>query len=305
MLVATELQSGSLENHQNRQLKSSTSILVDEEARKIRAFHDLGPPLFYHSDLLTDTSIETNLLSLASVHQEAFFGRTCGFQFCDSLKIPLTLCAVLLASYNDGYEAFANKENSTPNSNMTSPSTPMSTLSSSPSPNGNSNSLSPSPSNPSFNTATNNGTQFTSIQSMFGQAAKTLFSSTKYTMDPELRAKKISSVMKNANVDFCKAFWQLTETPMVQVGSNMVTPNLGVNIVKRISLATPLRLPKCDSDESGASNRKSESSFTSQSDFVDVMPPVGANPTDTVKIRILSYEMLQGMVSLKIPHIGI
>ena len=28
---------------------------------------------------------------------------------------------------------------------------------------------------------------------------------------------KISKVMKDANVEFCKAFWQLTETDIVQV----------------------------------------------------------------------------------------
>ena len=299
LLVASDMQIATLKDHQEPHLRQSSNL-----ARKIQSFHDYGPSLFFHPDDLTDTSIETNLLSLASIHQEAFFGRTCGFQFCDSLKMPLTLCAVMLASYNDGYEAFSNKENSTSNSNLTSPSTPISTLNSFPNTNANSNSLSSSSSNPSVSNSSpvsngNNGNvnQFSNIQNLFGQAAKTLFSSTKYAMDPELRGKKISSIMKNANIDFCKAFWQLVETPVVQVGSNIVTPTLAVNLVKRISLASPLRLPKVDCPNNDNDNNNNTKIEENQKEFVEVLPPVGSNSNDTVKIRILSYEMFQGMVN--------
>ena len=291
LLVASEMQDATLKNHFNSNKKETC-----KQTRKIANFHDAGPSLFFHPDDLSDTKVETNLLALASIHQEAFFGRTCGFQFCDSLKMPLTLCTVMLASYNDGYEAFSNKENSTPNSNVNSPSTPVSTPSSNP----NSNSLSSSSSNPSFNSASSatSGNQFSNIQNLFGQAAKTLFSSTKYAMDPELRGKKISSVLKTANIDFCKAFWQLVETPVVQVGSNIITPTLAVNVVKRISLASPLRLPKVEKLQNDNENiQKNSENSSSPIEYVDVLPPNGSNSSDTVKVRILSYEMFQGMVS--------
>ena len=301
LLVASDIQKATLKSHQNPYLSQSSNL-----TRKIKNFHDYGPSLFLHPDDLTDTSIEANLLSLASVHQEAFFGRTCGFQFCDSLKMPLTLCAVMLASYNDGYEAFSNKEYSTSNSNLASPSTPVTTLNSFPNTNPNSNSLSSSSSNPSVsntspssnNNGNGNGNQFSNIQTLFGQAAKTLFSSTKYAMDPELRGRKISSIMKNANIDFCKAFWQLVETPVCQVGSNIVTPNLAVNVVKRISLASSLRLPRVDCPNNDNDDNKNNSKIDdeNQNEYVEVLPPVGSTPADTVKIRVLSYEMLQGMV---------
>ena len=220
--------------------------------------------------------------------------------------MPLTLCAVMLASYNDGYEAFSNKENSASNSNLASPSTPVTTLNSFPNTNANSNSLSSSSSNPSVsntspssnnNNGNGNGNQFSNIQNLFGQAAKTLFSSTKYAMDPELRGRKISSIMKNANIDFCKAFWQLVETPFVQLGSNIVTPNLAVNVVKRISLASSLRLPKVDCPNNDNDDNNNNKMDENQNEYVEVLPPVGSTPADTAKIRVLSYEMLQGMVS--------
>lgn len=146
--------------------------------QKSHKFHE-GASLFYdmcESDE-SSSSIETNLLLLGSVHQESFFGRTCGFQFCESLQTPLTGAAVALASYNDGYEAAT------------------------------------------VTTTITRSNSYEKIDETQGQASiiKSLMSGTKYMMDPELRAKKISKVMKDANVEFCKAFWQLTELDIVQV----------------------------------------------------------------------------------------
>jgi hypothetical protein len=44
------------------------------------------------------------LLLLQSTYQEAFFGRTCCFQFCNSLRIPLITFTVAMATYNDSYD---------------------------------------------------------------------------------------------------------------------------------------------------------------------------------------------------------
>jgi hypothetical protein len=126
-------------------------------------FHK-GPSLFY--DLSkndnSSSSIETNLLFLGSVYQEAFFGRTCGFQFCDSLQTPLTGAAVALASYNDGYEAYSNKEN-----HATIDATTQ--------------------------TVENTDNRHNSTMYFSGQATlfKSLVSGTKYILDPELRARKV------------------------------------------------------------------------------------------------------------------
>jgi hypothetical protein len=78
------------------------------------------------------------------------------------------------------------------------------------------------------------------------------------------------------------------------MGSNLVTPNLAINVIKKICLNGPLRLqratprdPLLDADFSATPG---------EPDFVDIYPPATSSPTDTVKIRILSHEMLSGMV---------
>ena len=135
-------------------------------------FH-AGPSLFYDLTASDEDSslVETNLLFLGSVYQEAFFGRTCGFQFCDSLQTPLTGAAVALASYNDGYEAYSNKENQSGGQAVYP-----------------------------LVTAEDGGVQqaSSSAGSFIGQATlfKSLVSGTKYILDPELRAKKVHFLFK-------------------------------------------------------------------------------------------------------------
>lgn len=157
-----------------------------------------GPSLFVNLNESNLKSMEKKLFDLSSKHQEAFFGRACGFQFCESLQRPLLGCAIALTSYNDGFEAFSNKENT-----LVQPGQELG-----------------SPPNLKRTTSASSATVMTSYGSLtnsIGKAAMSVYSSTKYIMDPDLRAKKMSQIMRKANVDFCKAFWQLTETSIVQV----------------------------------------------------------------------------------------
>ena len=274
-IIACDLQTATLNQNKTKMSASTSSASTSSSMSEPNE----EPTLFVYSESLIDSMIETNLFGLASV-QEAFFGRACGFQFCDSLQMPLTGCAVALASYNDGYEAFSNKEITTLTATTTTPQSLSLNLSSSASSsclNGSSPSAAASPISPSSSSA-----NFSSFQSTIGQAAKSLFSSTKYIMDPELRAKKISHVMKNANVEFCKAFWQLTETSIVQMGSNLVTPTLAVNVIKRIGLSAPLKLPRVKDG-------------VEMNELVEIQPPKSSIPSDVIKIRILSHEMFKGM----------
>lgn len=270
--------------------KNNNSTYVSQsglQGNEIGPFHD-GPSLYLHSHQLIGTHMEVNLIKLGSLNLDVYFGRACGFQFADSLVTPLTGVAVALASYNDGFEYFVNKENnfSVSNSSLKTQSTPDSS----------DNSLTDKDSasmseNSVNNTAaasvatTSNKSMFTlplqnnSLSNTLGQAAKSLFSSTKYIMDPDLRSKKISYVMKNANVEFCKAFWQLIETSIVQMGSNLITPTLAVNITKNISLGQVLKVP----------------SSINSNELVEIMPPHGATANDFLKIRVLSHEMRKGM----------
>ena len=51
----------------------------------------------------------------------------------------------------------------------------------------------------------------------FARALSSMLHSGKYMLDPELRAKRITELTQNTDIDFCKAFWSLTEEYGVQV----------------------------------------------------------------------------------------
>ena len=48
-------------------------------------------------------------------------------------------------------------------------------------------------------------------------ATISFLNSGKYTVNPEMRAKQIVDVTQKTNMDFCKAFWSLTEGFGIQV----------------------------------------------------------------------------------------
>uniref|UniRef100_A0A8D8DN94 Hormone-sensitive lipase n=2 Tax=Culex pipiens TaxID=7175 RepID=A0A8D8DN94_CULPI len=47
------------------------------------------------------------------------------------------------------------------------------------------------------------------------KATSLMFTSTKYMLDPELRARRIVNISQHSNVDFCKAFWFLAESELM------------------------------------------------------------------------------------------
>lgn len=48
--------------------------------------------------------------------------------------------------------------------------------------------------------------------SLFSKATNSVVTGSKYLIDPELRARRIVNIAQYSNVEFCKSFWQLTET---------------------------------------------------------------------------------------------
>lgn len=51
----------------------------------------------------------------------------------------------------------------------------------------------------------------------FARALSSMIHSGKYVIDPELRAKRITELTQKEDIEFCKAFWSLTEEYGVQV----------------------------------------------------------------------------------------
>ena len=238
--------------------------------------------LYIHKNDFVDNILEENLISLSTTDQDTFFGRTCGFQYSDSLKKSMTAVSILFASYNDVYKTFRLIDSSSLSFNNTSFSSK----------------------NPVFQvddhrySFSSNSPHSTNTKIILGKASKASICASKYIINPELRAKKISSLIKEADIEFCKEFWRLPGSfkipaKMVKIGFKRVTPKLEVNLVKRISFVEKLILPKTYFKKASQKN-----------EFVTVLPPTGITSNDSVTIRILSYKKLMGMVILFIFYLN-
>lgn len=81
-----------------------------------------------------------------------------------------------------------------------------------------------------------------------GRLARTTASvwrSGKYLVDPELRARRIVNISQNAEVDFCKEFWSLSEGELAHALPSVLGTAVKVNVVVAIP-AEPLRMEAAD-----------------------------------------------------------
>ncbi|KAL2077262.1 hypothetical protein ACEWY4_026766 [Coilia grayii] len=117
-------------------------------------------------------------------------------------------------------------------------------------------------------------------QSGIGQAALAILTSGKYVVDPELRGAEFERMTQNLDMQFWKAFWNLTESELISglasIASRMVQVNLTLTIppiTLRMPLASDPRL------------------------CVAVHPPVAHWGPDFVKMRLISDTLRAGQDS--------
>jgi hormone-sensitive lipase len=171
-----------LETWTNLAEKLEIILQVALDMKKVSAMQS-NRSLFLSAEEFVDTEMERKMFDLASIHQDAFYGRTCGFQFCESLRLPLTFCAVAFSSCHDAYAKYVKKH-----ADLECEAA----------------ALSASELEPENNYE-------------IGDFLHSILRSKKYAANPELRSRQMSHIVKTTSVDFCKAFWQLTETSVFQV----------------------------------------------------------------------------------------
>ncbi|XP_060086239.1 hormone-sensitive lipase-like [Ylistrum balloti] len=113
-------------------------------------------------------------------------------------------------------------------------------------------------------------------KSQLRQFAGTVLSSRKYLLNPELRARQICAVTRMADVRFCKAFWSITESGIMQQLPTFVCPSVQVNEV--------LVLPP-EPFEIEASEGK---------ETVTITPPCAHTGHGPVNVRLFSSEYRVG-----------
>ncbi|KAM9838884.1 lipase, hormone-sensitive a isoform 1-T2 [Aulostomus maculatus] len=114
-------------------------------------------------------------------------------------------------------------------------------------------------------------------QSGLGLAALSLLTSGKYVMDPELRGAEFERITQNLDLQFWKAFWNLTESGLItgfnRIASNPVLVNLTLTLPP-----VPLRLPLA----------------LDPSLSVTVSPPLAHWGPGPVHMRLISCELREG-----------
>ncbi|XP_041373869.1 hormone-sensitive lipase-like [Gigantopelta aegis] len=106
--------------------------------------------------------------------------------------------------------------------------------------------------------------------------ATSIFSSGKYLFNPELRAQQVVNITRSADVNFCKAFWGITETEIMKQLPSLVCPVVQVN---EVLLLGP------DSFEMPTSDN---------SDVVVITPPCAHTGPGSVQVRLISVVLREG-----------
>jgi hormone-sensitive lipase len=112
--------------------------------------------------------------------------------------------------------------------------------------------------------------------SFFAKATTSVMATSKYVNDPEQRARRIVNISQNADVDFCKAFWFLSENELMTNMPYVVTPTVAVSRI--ISLPPEPFTVNVDSKE------------------IDVPVPSSHIGRKPVQVRLISYEVHEGMI---------
>lgn len=114
------------------------------------------------------------------------------------------------------------------------------------------------------------------------KATSLMYTSTKYMLEPELRARRIVNISQHSNVDFCKAFWFLAESELMHSLPSFVGFKVKVSRVITIP-PEPIQLKAEKSDE-----------------IINIPIPQSHGGAGPVKARLISAVKRKGMIGEKV-----
>ncbi|XP_030388505.1 hormone-sensitive lipase [Scaptodrosophila lebanonensis] len=139
------------------------------------------------------------------------------------------------------------------------------------------------------------------------KTTRSLWTSGKYLINPELRARRIVNISQNAKIDFCKSFWFLAESELMHKLPSIVGSSIKVNRLIELP-AEPLQLPLRSFGDSTAQKKLLVESDENQNkdddihavhatNFVDIpVPSAHLGPGLPVSVRLLSAKRRAGML---------
>lgn len=127
------------------------------------------------------------------------------------------------------------------------------------------------------------------------KTTRNVWTSGKYLLNPELRSRRIVNLSQNAKIDFCKAFWFLAESEIMQRLPSMVGSYIKINQVIEIP-SEPLQLPHRTVQHCRASSKNTDSF---QEEMVDIPVPTSHLGSGLpINVRLLSHKRREGMIGL-------
>ncbi|TMW54108.1 hypothetical protein DOY81_000784 [Sarcophaga bullata] len=131
------------------------------------------------------------------------------------------------------------------------------------------------------------------------KTTRSVWTSGKYLLNPELRARRIVNLSQNAKIDFCKSFWFLSESELMHKIPSIVGSSIKVNQIIEIP-SEPLKLLKVKRAELEKEKEDQTKEAEEMSEeFVDIpVPSSHLGPGLSVQVRLLSYHRREGMVGL-------
>lgn len=129
------------------------------------------------------------------------------------------------------------------------------------------------------------------------KTTRSVWTSGKYLLNPELRARRIVNLSQNAKIDFCKSFWFLSESELMHKIPSIVGSSIKINQIIEIP-SEPLKLPKINRTEMEKEDQTDDPNELEE-EFVDIpVPSSHLGPGLSVHVRLLSYHRREGMVGL-------
>uniref|UniRef100_A0A6P7FJU3 Hormone-sensitive lipase isoform X2 n=1 Tax=Diabrotica virgifera virgifera TaxID=50390 RepID=A0A6P7FJU3_DIAVI len=116
--------------------------------------------------------------------------------------------------------------------------------------------------------------------SLISKATSSVVSTTKFITDPEQRARRIVNIAQNAEVDFCKAFWFLSETELMNQLPSIVSPSVAISKMIQIP-PEPIVMETLDGNT------------------YEVPVPSSFIGRKSVQVRLISHKVREGMLGTR------
>uniref|UniRef100_A0A1A9W7R9 Small subunit processome component 20 homolog n=1 Tax=Glossina brevipalpis TaxID=37001 RepID=A0A1A9W7R9_9MUSC len=127
------------------------------------------------------------------------------------------------------------------------------------------------------------------------KTTRSVWTSGKYLINPEVKARRIVNLSQNAKIDFCKSFWFLAESEIMHKLPSVVAASVKINQLIEIP-TEPLQLPCVGNSNKKPRSRKKQGK---EIEWVDIpIPTAHLGAGKPITVRLLSSQRRDGMIGL-------